>query len=118
MVARSKADADTAEPTPAPEADGSKSATIADVRQILHDELSAFFDGVKPEEPAAEPAKPEKELSLRETQVEMREIVSEAIKQLKAAEPPQSQEPEGKTEKAEAEIPPPVKKRRVESIWS
>lgn len=118
MVTRTKAP--PAEPEPeAPEApadDGSRSATVADVERIVSEAIRSVL---APEAPAAEPepeAEPVEKLTYRGIEERMEKIVGAKVGELKAAEPPEAQASDSKPE-AEPEVPPPVKKRRVESLW-
>jgi len=104
MVARTK----TAEPepvveTPPEEPDGSKSATIDDVKRVVHEAIAEVLGkGDTPPEGDAEPvvdAEPEKPLSDRERESRMEQLVGRAVatlldKDREAKAEPVKQEPE------------------------
>jgi hypothetical protein len=119
MVARAKTaepEATEAEPEPA---DGAKSATIDDVKRVVHEALAEVFS--KSDEPEAEPgtkAEPEPEpddkpLTERERESRMERLTSLAVASLLSREPAKAE-----PAKAEPEVAPMQKlKRATRVVW-
>jgi hypothetical protein len=117
MVARAKtAEPEVAEAETEP-ADGAKSATIDDVKRVVHEALAEVFS--KSDEPEAEPetkAEPEpddKPLTERERESRMERLTSLAVASLLSREPAKAE-----PAKAEPEVAPMQKlKRATRVVW-
>jgi len=118
MAPRTKAEPEAAaEPV---EDDGAKSATIDDVKRVVHEAISEVFgNGDKPPEPEAEPDVPretidEKPLSDRERESRMEQLMGRAVATLLEKDA----EAKAKPEKVEPETPPLQKiKRATRVVW-
>jgi hypothetical protein len=123
MVARAKtAEPETPEATP-PEPDGSKSATIDDVKHVVHEAFEDFkkmvFDGngngSDPEPtPDPEPVADETPLTDRQRESRMEQLMGRAVATLLEKDA----EAKAKPEKVEPETPPLQKiKRATRVVW-
>jgi hypothetical protein len=117
MAPRTKAEPEAAaEPV---EDDGAKSATIDDVKRVVHEAISEVFgNGDKPPEPEPDGSvlepEPEKPLSDRERESRMEQLMGRAVATLLEKDA----EAKAKPEKVEPETPPLQKiKRATRVVW-